>query len=229
MRKEEFANGEFYHIFNRGVDKREIFSDSFDSKRFFQGMDEFNCIQPIGSIYENSFLKEKNKSKSDSKKLVNFVCYCLNPNHYHFMLEQLADNGIEKFMHRLGVGYTKYFNSKHKRTGSLFQGNFKAVHVDSNEYLLHLSAYINLNYKVHQLELGNLVSKLGVPKSSFDEFIGKSKENFCKKEIILEQFKTPYEYEEYSYGSLEEIIKRRSEDADTTSEINNIFIESVNE
>lgn len=225
MRKEEFANGEFYHIFNRGVDKREIFSDIFDSKRFFQGMDEFNSVQPIGSIYENSFLKDKNKNKTESKKLVNFVCYCLNPNHYHFMLEQLADDGIEKFMHRLGVGYTKYFNAKHRRTGSLFQGNFKAVHVDSNEYLLRLSVYINLNYKVHKLELGNLVSKLGVPKSSFDEFIGRSKENFCKKEIILEQFETLNEYGAFSYDSLEEIIKRRNEDTEAVSELNTIFIE----
>lgn len=73
--------------------------------------------------------------------------------------------------------------------------------------------------------LGNLVSKLGVPKSSFDEFIGKSKENFCKKEIILEQFKTPNEYEIFSYDSLEEIVKRKNEDADAVSELNTIFIE----
>ena len=184
-------------------------------------MDEFNALQPIGSIYENSFLKEKNAAKNDSKRLVDLICYCLNPNHYHFLLEQTEDFGIEKFMHRLGVGYTKYFNNKHKRTGSLFQGNFKAVHVDSNEYLLHLSVYINLNYKVHNLELGNLVSKLGVPKSSWGEYIGSNSENLCKKEIILEQFKALKEYEEFSHSSLEGIIERRNED----TAMNAIFIE----
>jgi len=212
MRKEVFANGEFYHIFNRGVDKREIFSDNLDSKRFFQGMIEFNVIQPIGSIYENSFLRNKNK-KTDTQKLVNLICYCINPNHYHFLLEQANDFGLEKFMHRLGVGYTKYFNNKYKRTGSLFQGNFKAVHVDSNEYLLHLSAYINLNHKVHHIELGNLVSKLGVPKTSLGEYMGENSENFCKKEIILNQFKTFKEYEKFAYSSLKDIVKRRAEDS----------------
>ena len=212
MRKEVFANGEFYHILNRGVDKREIFSDNLDSKRFFQGMIEFNVIQPIGSIYENSFLRNKNK-KTDTQKLVNLICYCINPNHYHFLLEQANDFGLEKFMHRLGVGYTKYFNNKYKRTGSLFQGNFKAVHVDSNEYLLHLSAYINLNHKVHHIELGNLVSKLGVPKTSLGEYMGENSENFCKKEIILNQFKTSKEYEKFAYSSLEDIVKRRTEDS----------------
>ena len=212
MRKEVFANGEFYHILNRGVDKREIFSDNLDSKRFFQGMIEFNAIQPIGSIYENSFLKDKNK-KTDAQKLVNLVCYCINPNHYHFLLEQTNDFGVEKFMHRLGVGYTKYFNNKYKRTGSLFQGNFKAVHVDSNEYLLHLSAYINLNYRVHHIELGNLVSKLGVPKTSMGEYTRENSENFCKKEIILNQFKTSKEYEKFAYSSLKDIVKRRAEDS----------------
>ena len=212
MRKEVFANGEFYHIFNRGVDKREIFSDNLDSKRFFQGMIEFNVIQPIGSIYENSFLRNKNK-KTDTQKLVNLICYCINPNHYHFLLEQANDFGLEKFMHRLGVGYTKYFNNKYKRTGSLFQGNFKAVHVDSNEYLLHLSAYINLNHKVHHIELGNLVSKLGVPKTRLGEYMGANSENFCKKEIILNQFKTFKEYEKFAYSSLKDIVKRRAEDS----------------
>jgi REP element-mobilizing transposase RayT len=214
MRKEEFANREFYHIFNRGVDKREIFSGVFDSQRFFQGMDEFNSVLPIGSIYEHSFLRrnDNESDKNPKEKLVNFICYCLNPNHYHFLLQQVADRGIEKFMHRLGLGYTKYFNNKYKRTGSLFQGNFKAVYVESNEYLLHLSAYINLNYKVHQLELGNLVSKLGVPRSSFAEYIGRDGKNFCEKEIIIGQFKNTNEYENFAYSAVEETVKRRAED-----------------
>jgi len=121
MRKTQLVEGEYYHIFNRGVDKREIFSDQLDVQRFFQSMDEFNTLDPIGSIYENFFRdrKEKNKSK---KKLVGFVCFCLNPNHYHFILKQTAERGIEKFMHRLGVGYTKYFNKRHERSAFFSKG-----------------------------------------------------------------------------------------------------------
>ena len=104
IRKTPFVNGEFYHIYNRGVDKREIFMDDFDIQRFFQSMTEFNVLEPIGSIYENSFVdKQLGGGASKLERLVNFVAYCLNPNHYHFLLEQVADKGIEKFMHRMVI------------------------------------------------------------------------------------------------------------------------------
>ena len=118
-----FANGEYYHIYNRGVDKRSVFMDKFDFERFLQSIEEFNSENPIGSIYENSFIKDQTEGKK--KKLVRIICYCLNPNHYHFILEQLVDRGIEKFMHKLGLGYTQYFNLKHHRSGALFQGPFR--------------------------------------------------------------------------------------------------------
>jgi len=76
-------------------------------------------------------------------KLVDVVCYCLNSNHYHMILKQKSNDGIKKFMHKLGTSYTMYFNKKLKRSGSLFQGKFKSIHIDSNEYLLYLSAYVN--------------------------------------------------------------------------------------
>jgi putative transposase len=198
MRKTQLAEGEYYHIFNRGVDKREIFSDQLDRQRFFRSMDEFNTLYPIGSIYENFFRdrKEKNKSK---KKLVGFVCYCLNPNHYHFILKQTAEQGIEKFMHRLGVGYTKYFNKRHDRTGSLFQGTFKAVHIKSNSYFFHLSVYVNLNSRVHSL--GNLVSK---SISSWREYTNDfSQKTFCtEKSVILNNFKNGKDYRKFAEESL---------------------------
>lgn len=80
--------------------------------------------------------------------MVKFIAYCINPNHYHFILQQVSEKGIEKFMQRLGMGYAKYFNNRRKRSGTLFQGKFKARHIDSNEYLLHVSSYVNLNYKL---------------------------------------------------------------------------------
>ncbi len=201
MRKVKFANGEYYHIFNRGVDKRVVFLEQNDFQRFFQGMKEFNTIVPIGSMYENSF--RENQPKNGASKLVNFTCYCLNPNHYHFILEQLIERGIEKFMHRLGIGYTQYFNKKYERSGFLFQGPFKAIHIDSNEYLLHLSAYVNLNERIH--ELGN-----GVSKSSWDEYIKNTDiYNFCEKSIILNQFNNTSEYKIFAEDSLKGIKERK--------------------
>lgn len=209
MRKKPFVNKEYYHIFNRGVDKRKVFIDGDDFNRFLQSMDEFNSILPIGSIYENFFNKKKLghsmskfSDKREKEKLVNFVCYCVNPNHYHFLLEQMVDNGIEKFMQRLGNGYTKFFNNKHLRSGSLFQGRYKSIHIDSNEYLLHLSVYINLNDKVHQL--GHSMSK-----SSWNEYMRGDNYSFCNKNIVLDQFNKIKDYEVFANDSLEPIMQKK--------------------
>ena len=206
IRKIEFANNEYYHIFNRGVDKRDIFLDEDDLARFFQSMDEFNTIEPIGSIFENSFRQLGSKAPKQSKqdKLVNFICYCLNPNHYHFILEQIVENGIGKFMHRIG-GYPKYFNHKYKRSGSLFQGKFKAVHIESNAQLLHTSAYVNLNNRIHLL--GSKAPKLW--KSSWNEYIGKDYNHFCEKDIILGQFDALSEYKKFAEDALKDIRERK--------------------
>lgn len=202
-RKIKFVNNHFYHIFNRGVDKREIFSTPDDLARFLQGIDEFNVIRPIGSIFQNSFNPLRSSTPKEGK-LVNFICYCLNPNHYHFLLEQIADNGIEKFMQRLGTGYTNFFNNKNKRSGSLFQGRYKSILVDSNEYLLHLSSYINLNDKVHQLGSSTSKSSWGeYVQGSYDDF------NFCEKDIILGQFDNKEEYKNFAEKSLENIRERK--------------------
>lgn len=206
MRKIKFINNNYYHIFNRGVDKRKIFLDAEDLKRFFQTMEEFNTLEPIGSIYENHFRKDQlggstSSRKALQKKLVNFICYCLNPNHYHFILEQAIDNGIEKFMHRLGTGYTMFFNSKYDRSGSLFQGRYKAVYINSDEYFLHLIVYINLNDRAHGL--GGSASK-----SSWEEYIN-NQNGFCKKDVVLRQFKNSAEYKKFAEDSLKYIKEQK--------------------
>jgi len=177
-------------------------------------MDEFNTLEPIGSIYENSFIKNRAKgttSKSDSSPLVEFVAYCINPNHFHFILKQVADDGISHFMKRLGGGYAKYFNERHKRSGTLFQSRFKAIHINSNDYLLHLSAYVNLNDKVHQL--GNPTSKLVKSRSSWPEYLDKTG-NLCVKDIVLGQFDNPEDYKNFAEESLKSILMNRGNQND---------------
>lgn len=202
-RQIKFINNHFYHVFNKGVDKRPIYLWPDDFDRFIQSIDEFNSIEPIGSIFWNSFRKDKSEELMLKKeKLISIICYCLNPNHYHLILEQIADDGIKKFMHRLGTGYTKYFNFKHQRSGSLFGNKFKAVLIDSNEYLLHVSAYVNLNYQVHQLR-----SKAS--KSSWDEYQN-NQGNLCSKKIILQQFKGAVDYANFAQESLIGIRERKN-------------------
>jgi REP element-mobilizing transposase RayT len=186
-RKVNLVEGEYYHIYNRGVDKRNIFLNELDLKRFLQSMEEFNTKNPIGSLYENSFVKQLGGRTS---KLVNFVAFCLNPNHYHFIITPLTEKGIEKFMQRLGTGYTMYFNEKQKRTGSLFQGKFKSKHINSNEYLLQASSYVNLN----NYDKNGIIKK-SLNSSSWLEYTQSTNTNFCEKSIILDQFKSKKEYE----------------------------------
>ena len=212
MRNISFVTGEFYHVYNRGVDKRNIFNNKNDLDRFFRCMNEFNSVEPIGSLYENSFNKiqlgsRASKLEIKDKKLVNFICYCLNSNHYHFLLEQVVEDGIVKFMHRLGTGYTKYFNIKNQRSGSLFQSKYKAIYIDNNEYLLHLSSYVNLNNKIHKNNI--------TYKSSLDEY--RSGGTFCKKEIILDQFKNFDEYDEFLKSSFEFILENKEKQKEIES------------
>ncbi|MDO8529291.1 MAG: transposase [bacterium] len=203
MRKTIFANDECYHIYNRGVDKREVFSCAEDYERFLLSMREFNdenltvslrdvCLQKL------SFGDYPRSLASGKKPLVEIICYCLNPNHYHFILKQLINKGIEKFMQRLGTGYTKYFNTKRDRSGSLFQGPFKAIHIDSNEYLLHLSAYVNKNNFIHGYSKDDLW-----PYSSFLDYIGKRNDELCEKDIVLGQFRNEKEYKEFADANAE--------------------------
>lgn len=220
-----FANDEFYHLYNRGVDKRNIFLDDHDHWRFFQSMTEFNVVEPIGSIYEKtiadkSFGRQASKTTFKPQPLVNFIAYCLNPNHYHFIIEQKTDSGIKKFMHRLGTGYSKYFNHKYKRSGALFQGKFKSIHIDSNEYLLHLSVYVNLNNRLHldgDSKLGRQASKFAW--SSWDEYCGRNNLNFCRRDIVLDQFKNQEEYEEFAEKILPDISEKKKTDKELAASL----------
>ncbi len=200
--REKIALGEYYHIYNRGVDKRSIFKNSSDVNRFFQSLRVFNSREPVKSLRSASVDFHSRDVKS-SNKLVEIICYCLNPNHFHLLLKEITDGGISEFMKRVGGGYTWYFNNKYKRSGALFQGTFKSVRVESNEQLLHLSAYINLNFQGHK------ISGLTAVKSSWNEYIGKSNYFICDKNLILEQFGSSDKYRKFAESSLKEIVKTK--------------------
>src|SRR3989344_9254089 len=142
MQRVQFGNGNFYHIYNRGVDRRNVFLDSKDFDRFLQSMEVFNTVEPLGGFYirallERGFQKHLPRRPTSRGKLVRVICYCLNPNHFHLILEQLVGGGISEFMKRLG-GYTKYVNNKYKRSGALFQGK------RSEEHTSELQSHVNL-------------------------------------------------------------------------------------
>lgn len=194
MRNIELAEGEFYHVYNRGVDKRVVFSNKRDFDRFLEGMEIFNTKESVGNLTRHSNTEEK-------ERLVDFVAYCINSNHFHFLITPLTEKGLEKFMHKLCMGYSKYFNAKYHRSGALFQGKFKAVHIDTNEYLLHLSAYVNLNDRVHRHK--------GDSRSSWKEYVEIATTGLCKKDIILGQFKNRDEYVKFAKKTLKHIVDKK--------------------
>jgi len=162
---------------------------------------------PIGSIFEHSFVgNQQDRRIKDDFPLVEIVCYAINPNHFHLLLKPLVERGIEKYLHRLTTGYSKYFNRKYQRGGALFQGSFKSVHIDSNEYLLHLSFYINLNDQIHQLGRG--ASKL-VWQTSVGEYRTSKLPGLCSKNIILGQFDSTEEYLLVASDKLPELIENK--------------------
>jgi len=151
MRKQPIITGEYYHIYNRGVDKRDIFNAKKDVDRFVESIREFNQIETIVSLANLRKTKEIAPKALSKEPLVAFVAYCLNPNHFHFILKQLVDGGIAKFMQKLQAGYTSYFNIKNSRTGSLFQGTFKSHHIGNENYFNKIIGYVNKNYQVHNI------------------------------------------------------------------------------
>src|SRR6185503_10946201 len=149
MRKEPLVTGEYYHIYNRGVDKRDIFNDLNDLARFKESIKQFNQVEGIGSLeMYNKSVRALDSHPLKSQPVVAIVAFCVNPNHFHFVLKQLVDGGIAKFMQKLQAGYTSYFNIKNSRTGSLFQGTFKSHLVSNENYFNKIIGYKNKNFKV---------------------------------------------------------------------------------
>ena len=145
-----FAPGEIFHCYNRGVDKRTVYGDQQDYIYFLKMLRHFNTSRVVGNLK----LLEK---KEPVDPPVTILAYCLLPNHYHLLLRcNDVAGGLSKYMQRIGGGYTMYFNQKNERSGSLFQGNFKAKHIDSDEYLKNILAYVGFNNIVHNLDDKNL-------------------------------------------------------------------------
>jgi len=117
------------------------------------------------------------------------------PNHFHFLLKNLKDSGINKFMSNFQNSYAKYFNTKTGRTGSLFQQNFKAVRVESDEQLTHVSRYIHLNPITAYL-INSVEELIDYPWSSYPEYISKGKSNL-NKDLVLGNFRSINDYKKF--------------------------------
>ena len=135
---------DLYHIFNRGVEKKDIVNDDDDRMRFVRSLYLFNDVNPAPNSI--SQLKQCNELRK-RECLVHIHAWCLMNNHYHLLLSPTNDDTttISKFMKKLGMGYAKFFNEKYGRSGHLWQGKFKRVHVENDSQLIYIPYYIHLN------------------------------------------------------------------------------------
>lgn len=189
-RKIPLVTGEFYHVFNRGVAKMQIYNSSYDYTRFLKTMVYYSIKGPKPRF---SIFSPTTNMIDRSKKIVEVICYCLMPNHFHLLLKQLEDDGITEFMSKLSNSYTKYINIKNNRVGPLLQGDFKSVHIGDDGQLLHVNRYIHLNPLV-----GYVTEDLDNYKwSSYPGYISLVKEEICLKDIIMSNFKSKENYKAF--------------------------------
>ena len=145
MNRKPFETDKYYHVYNRGTDKRRIFMDNADYLRFIFAMKEFNTNEPVVLKTRKNHLNESKVQPCTDKPLVGIVAWTLMPNHYHLLIRQVEDGGASKFLQKLITGYSMYFNEKYKRSGVLFQGRTKSVPIEADAQLLQVSRYIHLN------------------------------------------------------------------------------------
>lgn len=132
---------DFYHVLNRGVDKRPIVKDDKDRVRFLHDLFVMNDTNAVLHISQPDRQKEQHKRE----QLVLIHAFCLMGNHYHLLLSELVENGISLFMQKLNMGYTKYFNERHERSGTLWQGKYKKILIKRDAHFMYIPYYIHLN------------------------------------------------------------------------------------
>lgn len=188
----------YYHVYNRGVEKRIIFLDEQDYSVFLSYIKTYLLPKDIKGLKailqsEKSNYKEKDKiikllALNNFSDNIELVAYALLPNHFHFLLKQKDRNSIDLFFNSLGTRYTMYFNKKYHRVGKLYQGVYKAVLIKSDEQLLHLSRYIHLNpIKFLKKTVGEW-EKISLP-NSLPNYLGNRKTDWVKTGKILSYFK----------------------------------------
>lgn len=213
LRKDPFITGEYYHIYNRGIDKRIIFNGNKDYERFIMLLYISNSKEERSTRLDN-LINHSHKSlpeimvldKGDS--LVSIGAWCLMPNHFHILVKQEVDGGISKFMKKIGTGYSMYFNIRYDRQGSLFGGPFKSKLIGQDDnYMRQLLAYIHLNpldinfsgwdKNTHNKELKDFLESYNY--SSYLDFIGSDRleSNILNRNSFPEYFLSEKSFKDF--------------------------------
>lgn len=201
-RKIPLITDQIYHALNRGIASQPVFLTKKNYQRMLETILYYQNQNP--SLSYSFFLRLPIKQRAEVLErlrnkenfLVEIIALCLMPSHFHLLLKQVQENGISIFMSNLTNSYTRYFNAQSKRIGPLFQGKFKAVIIETDEQLIHVSRYIHLNPHT-SFVIKTLQELASYSYSSLPEYLGQSKTNFFQKEIVLNQFKDIDSYKKF--------------------------------
>ncbi len=195
-----FINEGYYHVFNRGVNKLNIFVNERDFNQAMLSIDYYRFEKPPVKLSRFKSLPVTDQSRmitvmlNNNKTLIDILCFVLMPNHWHFLLKQNIDNGISKFIANFSNSYARYFSTSHQWEGHLFQGQFKAVEIESEAQLIHVSRYIHLNPLVSGITSNESLKYY--KWSSFSDYL-KNNSQKVQTEDIMRYFKTPLDYEKF--------------------------------
>lgn len=197
-----FRQGHYYHVYNRGDNKEDIFLDEQDHLNFLKRLKIILGLAPVPNAGRRGALK----LSALPAESFSILSYCLMPNHFHILIRQNSNVEVSKLITKLCTSYVKYFNAKYSRIGNLFQDTFKAKLVDNDSYLTYLSAYIH----------NNPSDTTNYPYSSLPDYLGVRQGTICNTTFILNYFKgdrTQYKNFVEAYSNKEyEVIKHLSFD-----------------
>lgn len=202
-RKTVFAENEIYHTLNRGVDEQVIFKEKRDYQRVLDLIDFYRYAHPSLKFSRYNRLAKPDKEKfiknlKEKKQIIEILAFCLMPNHFHLLLKQNQEKGIQTFMRNFQDGFARYFNTKYHRIGLLFQGMFKAIRMETDEQFVHVSRYIHLNpVSSYIMEIKDLAD---YSWSSFPEYLDKHSQGFTNPKAVLDFFKSRVSYKKFVYN-----------------------------
>jgi putative transposase len=202
----------YYHVYNRGVNKQNIFESPLDYSVFLNYLKE--ALSPVPAIQElqkfevqingSTFLKPKRLPKNFNGE-IDLIAYGLMPNHFHLIIKQGKKESMEKFVKSLSTRYSMYFNKAHERVGPLFQGVYKAVYIENENYLLHLSRYIHLNPRSYFADLAS-------GYSSYADYLGIKKSPWLNPHPVLDFFNNEVGLEFKKINNYKDFVEKYESD-----------------
>jgi len=181
------ANQQIYHVFNRGIERRPVFTSKREYERMLTTLWFYRYAKPGATLSHYLNLPMPGKRIFEEALItkpmgVSLLAYCLMPNHFHYIVRQEQEGGIRHFLANVTNSHTKYFNLRRHRVGPLFQGTFKAVRVETDEQFLHLTRYVHLNpVKSFLIRLNELEA---YPWSSYKEYLSPVGDGLCRMTVI---------------------------------------------